>query len=358
MAWINVPQAPGAARANTVRAKAGDTRNWYSIRNATSADEAALYLYDEVGGWFGATAEQFVSDLSAVTSPSLRVHVNSPGGSVFEGLAIANALRAHPANVTVQVDGLAASIASVIAMAADRIEMAPQSMLMIHEASGVCLGDSAEMAKMAEVLDIISDNISDAYAAKAGGTAAEWREAMRAESWYKAADAVAAGLADVALPTGGASEDDVPEQMAARFDPAAYGYAGPAQPKPGPPHVKAQQEQPAPIALTISLGDAIGEQIAEAVRAAVAAPETAASEPVGTGQDEAPAAGPEDAPPTPEPAAPIAEMRGEHGPELVAIEPDSWADAFAALTTPGSDSWAAAFAVLTTGPASSSATES
>jgi hypothetical protein len=94
----------------------------------------------------------------------MRVRINSPGGSVFEGIAIANALRAHPATVTVQVDGIAASIASVIAMAGDRVEMAPNSMLMIHEASGVCMGDMAEMTKMAEVLDLISTNIANAYA--------------------------------------------------------------------------------------------------------------------------------------------------------------------------------------------------
>ena len=154
-----------------------EARSWYRITNAASADEAEVMLYDEVGGWYGATADQFIADLRGVTAPNLRVRINSPGGSVFEGIAIANALRSHPASVTVQVDGIAASIASVIAMAGDRIEMAPNTMLMIHDASGVCLGNAADMEEMAELLDLISDNIADAYAQRAGGTRDEWRRA-------------------------------------------------------------------------------------------------------------------------------------------------------------------------------------
>src|SRR5213076_1755873 len=189
---------------------------------------AEVMLYDEIGGWFGATADEFIADLRGITSPNLRVRINSPGGSVFEGIAIANALRSHTANVTVQVDSVAASIASVIAMAGDRVEMAPNSMLMIHDASGVCLGNAADMEEMAELLGLISDNIADAYAAKAGGTREQWRQAMQQETWYLPEDAVAAGLADEALakPKTGEpvapDEDDEPD-MARAWDLAAYG---------------------------------------------------------------------------------------------------------------------------------------
>ncbi|MEC3993991.1 head maturation protease, ClpP-related [Actinacidiphila sp. DG2A-62] len=245
MPWIDVPQVPGAQRAAKARARAHDAkgRSWYSIRNATSPDEAELLLYDEIGGWWGATAEDFIADLQQVTSPNLRVRVNSPGGSVFEGIAIANAIRNHPATVTVQVDALAASIASVIAMAGDTLVMSPNSMLMIHDASGICMGDAAEMTQMAAVLDAISDNIAGAYAAKAGGTVEDWRAAMKAESWYKAQDAVDAGLADEALPASAAPSGDEPE-MRARFDLSAYGYAGPPQPKPEPPTGRTEPARP------------------------------------------------------------------------------------------------------------------
>src|SRR6059036_2863063 len=135
-------------QADKLRAQHGvEAQSWYRITNAADSDEAEVMLYDEIGGWYGATADQFIADLRGITSPNLRVRINSPGGSVFEGIAIANALRSHPGNVVIQVDSVAASIASVIAMAGDRVEMAPNSMLMIHEASGRAWGKPATRRK-------------------------------------------------------------------------------------------------------------------------------------------------------------------------------------------------------------------
>jgi ATP-dependent protease ClpP protease subunit len=364
--WIDVPQAPGARRAAQAQARtttAEAAPRWYSIRNAADPDEAELLLYDAIGGWFGIYADELIDELRGITAPNLRVRVNSPGGSVFEGIAIANALRAHPANVTVQVDGLAASIASVIAMAGDRIEMAPNSMLMIHEASGVCMGDAAEMDKMSEVLGMISANIANAYAARTGGDPADWRAAMQAETWYLPDAAVEAGLADVALSAvpvspgtedepdeDEPSEDDLAARMHARFDLAAYGYTGPPKtegPKPGPP--KAKTDESAVPTLVISIADLLDEDTVTALRTAVRERGAAAAaefggtvadvpaQPVGTGQAGTPAA------PEPTNEAPV--------------EP-TWADLTASLTAPKPDPWAAALARLTTIPASSSATES
>lgn len=297
-----------------------EARSWYRISNTADPDEAEVMLYDEIGGWFGATADRLIAELKGVTAPRMRVRINSPGGSVFEGIAIANALRAHPANVTVQVDGVAASIASVIAMAGDRIEMAPNSMLMIHDASGVCMGNAADMEDMAELLDLVSDNIADAYAARAGGTREQWRERMRAETWYLPEDAVAAGLADEAVQAPKSVPDDPDEDddedepdMARAFDLAAYGYQGPRTEQP-------KTEEP----LTYDIGAAIGEQVAEALRAIVLAsqgtlPADSDLEPV------------ED----PKPGAEIA-------PEAPAAEPeDPWAADTAALLTDPADDWAA-----------------
>lgn len=394
--WIDVPQASGAQRATAAQARAAADvgERWFSIRNAADAEEAELLLYDAIGGWFGIYADEFVAQLKQVTAPNLRVRVNSPGGSVWEGIAVANALRAHPATVTVQVDGLAASIASVIAIAGDRLEMAPNSMLMIHEAATGCIGDSADMLKTAEVLDMVSQNIANAYAAKAGNDAAEWRAAMKAETWYLPDDAVKAGLADAALsavPAGTApvtpapdeEEEDPEARMHAQFDLAAYGYAGPPKPerpKPGPPPVKAAADEPAaPIALTINIGDAVSKQVIEDLRRTVRAPEPIANqqvkvvidgrdvsehvaevtpdvpaEPVGTGQDGAAPPAPE-APLAPEPAASIEPQSAEPvEPEPAAAAP-SWADLMANLTKPKPNPWALAMQNLT---ASSSATES
>jgi hypothetical protein len=189
----------------------------------------------------------------------------------------------------VQVDGIAASIASVIAMAGDRIEMAPNTMMMIHDASGLCLGNAADMEEMAELLDLISDNIADAYAQRAGGTRDEWRDLMRAETWYLPEDAVKAGLADeatkapktVAQPDS-PDEDEPEPEMHRRFDFAAYGYAGPKQqeaPAPTPPPAA---PEPTPQ-LVVSLADLLGDEVVAKLRAAVQPtpePEPAAAVPV------------------------------------------------------------------------------
>jgi ATP-dependent protease ClpP protease subunit len=264
-----------------------EARSWYRITNAAAPDEAEVMLYDEVGGWFGATADQFIADLRGVTAPNLRVRINSPGGSVFEGIAIANALRSHPANVTVQVDGIAASIASVIAMAGDRIEMAPNTMLMIHDASGVCMGNAVDMQEMADLLDLISDNIADAYASRAGGTRDEWRALMRAETWYLPEDAVKAGLADEAVTTPKAGDPTEPEEaddepdMARAFDLAAYGYQGPRQEAPTPTLAPAAPSAPEQMAhLVATMAELIGGETAERLRAAFAPSSEPAADPV------------------------------------------------------------------------------
>ena len=298
-------------------------------------------------------AGDVISELAQVTAPNLRVRVNSPGGSVFEGLAIANALRSHPANVIVQVDGLAASIASVIAMAGDRLVMMPNSMLMIHEASGLCIGDATDMQQMADVLSKISDNIAGAYAAKAGGTADEWRTTMRAETWYLPEDAVAAGLADEAVSAAPAADDPA---MAARWDLTVYGYAGPKKPerpKPGPPPAKAaansDPEPKAPVSLTISLGDAIDSELLAQIHAAVKAgtdADASAAAPGTAAPVEAAAGAGVASPEAPAPAAPEPQP-----------EPDGWDAIVANLTAPAADRWAATFSHLTQ-TASSRATES
>jgi len=160
-----------------------------------------------------------------------------------------------------------------------RLEQAPNSMLMIHDASGVCMGNASDMEDMAELLDLISDNIADAYAARAGGTRDQWRARMQAETWYLPEDAVSAGLADVALAAPAVSEpNDEPEpepepepSMVRTFDPAAYGYRGPHQPA-------AREEQPPH--LVVSLADLVGAEAAAALRSAVTTSLVGAAVPV------------------------------------------------------------------------------
>jgi ATP-dependent protease ClpP protease subunit len=200
---------------------------WHRISN--QADGAVdMYLYDEIGFW-GVSAADFVQALAGIDAEEITLHINSPGGEVFDGFAIRNAVRDHPANITVQVDGLAASIASVIAMAGDKVIMNRQARAMIHDASGLSIGNAAEMRQMADVLDTLSDDIASVYAERAGGTAAEWRDAMRATTWYSADGAVEAKLADEVVPLKQASKPEAKnptpplcQPVVAQFDPAAF----------------------------------------------------------------------------------------------------------------------------------------
>ena len=194
--------------------------DWYHIENSIAGGPATLSIYGEISYW-GVTASDMIAELAGVTADVLNVHVNSPGGEIFDGIAIKNALEQHPATVNVTIDSLAASIASVIAMAGDTISMAPGSQMMIHDGSGLCVGNGADMHAMAELLDRQSDNIANIYAARAGGTAEEWRTRMRAETWYTADEAVAAGLADKVLPAR-----QRPAQPDNSWDLSVFNYAG------------------------------------------------------------------------------------------------------------------------------------
>jgi ATP-dependent Clp endopeptidase proteolytic subunit ClpP len=290
------------------------SREWYRLRNL-GPTSAELYIYDEIGFW-GTSASDLVAALSEMQGvTTLDVHVNSPGGDVFDGLAIMNCLRAHSAQVTTYVDGIAASIASVIAMAGDRIVMGPHSQMMIHDASGLCIGNASDMTEMAQMLAFQSDNIAAVYAERAGGTVEDWRAHMTAESWYTAEEAVAAGLADEVAQRPAQAAAGVPMDKA--WDLTIFAYAG-------------RDAAPDPV-------------IDTATPASEPVPEDVSAEPVGTGQDEA-AAGPGVLPPdAPEPAAPTAAIEDEHGPEPVELAPaaepepdvpDPWAAAVARLTTP------------------------
>jgi ATP-dependent protease ClpP protease subunit len=169
------------------------------VRIRNEAGVTRVDVFDDIGGggWFsdGVSASDFANQLAAIKG-NLEVHINSGGGDVFDGITIGNSIRGHKGKVTTVVDGLAASIASVIAQAGQERVAEPGSMFMIHDAFGCCMGDSAEMAKMADTLDKVSANIASIYADRAGGTPDSWRAQMKSERWYTAEEAVAAGLAD------------------------------------------------------------------------------------------------------------------------------------------------------------------
>lgn len=184
-----------------------------------TAGQVKLYLYDPIdswGGFWGVSAREFIEALASLpdTTTEIRLHINSPGGEVYEAIAINNALKNHPARVVAVVDGLAASAASFIASAADETVMGQNTELMIHDAWGIAVGPAEDMRYMADRLDSLSNNIAGMYQRKAGGTVEDWRAVMVEEKWYSAEEAVAAGLADR---VEGDQPDDVAQARAA-FD--------------------------------------------------------------------------------------------------------------------------------------------
>ena len=198
--------------------------SWYAITAEAASDgaptRAKINIYDAIGGWWGTNASDFVAELDGLDVDELEVHVNSPGGAVWDGIAIMNSLKKHRARVTVIVDGLAASAASIVAMAGDEVVMAEGSQMMVHQASGGAWGNAETMRDMVGILDKIDVSMAAIYARRAGGTRASWLDVMRAETWYTAEEAVEAGLADRA--------EVVPDAVDAEaaFDLSIFTYAG------------------------------------------------------------------------------------------------------------------------------------
>lgn len=171
---------------------------------AKSKKNAEILIYGDVGPVFWGdevSAVDFaktLKDIGAVETIDLRI--NSYGGDVFEGMTIYRQLVDHAATVNVHVDGIAASIASVIAMAGDTIRIAESGRMMIHDALTIAIGNADDMRQTADILDQTSEQIAGVYASRIGKGATEIRDAMRAETWFNAKDALAFGLATEIAP--------------------------------------------------------------------------------------------------------------------------------------------------------------
>ncbi|MEA3275898.1 MAG: ATP-dependent Clp protease proteolytic subunit, partial [Pseudomonadota bacterium] len=178
-----------------------ESRRWFDIR--ASGSTAELLIYGDIGeSWSdeSITARDLVTALATITASELTVRVNSYGGSVSDGLAIYNALRRHPAVVAAVVEGVAVSIASLIVMAGDRIEMAENSLLMIHAPWGAASGNAADMREMADILDKFADAMTAAYARRLPEAEARRMLTDGADHWFTAEEALAAGLVDEITP--------------------------------------------------------------------------------------------------------------------------------------------------------------
>jgi ATP-dependent protease ClpP protease subunit len=175
------------------RGPAADGRTWYNMRD--DGERTIVDLYDEIGAW-GIPAAEFVRELRAVDTPVIELHINSPGGMIYDGLTIYNALMDHPARVEAVVDGIAASAASWILQSAELRSMNRHTELFIHDGLALTIGNEQDHLDTAADLGRLSTTIAEIYTGRAGGTVDDWRAAMRAETTYPAHDAVNVGLAD------------------------------------------------------------------------------------------------------------------------------------------------------------------
>lgn len=211
------------------------------------ASETDIWLYDAIAAddeeaqWFGGTSPRaFAKELQGIKSSTINLRINSPGGSVFGARAMASALERTNARVIVHVDGLAASAASLLAASADEVVMQDGSMLMIHDPWGFSVGNAQDMREQADLLDKVAGTLAQTYAARAGNTVEQARDWMRAETWFDAEEAIAAGLADR---IAGAAQAEAPVWNLSAFV-GAHKRARAAQPQ--QPNSAVAQEEPQP----------------------------------------------------------------------------------------------------------------
>lgn len=180
---------------------------WFTFQ-AKGEQNVEISIFDEIGMW-GVSAKEFIAELKQHAGKKITCYINSPGGSVFDALAIYNALRANGAEITTKVMGVAASAASLIAMAGDKIIMPENTFMMIHNPMVGAYGNAEEMRDMADVLDKIAASLIGVYVARTGLSEADVKALLDDETWLNAADAVEKGFA---------TEMEVALKIAASFD--------------------------------------------------------------------------------------------------------------------------------------------
>jgi ATP-dependent protease ClpP protease subunit len=190
------------------------SNSWYQITNAADAP-ATVYIYSEIGEW-GITADAFAREFNAIDSDNIDVRINSAGGSVFAGFAIHSILANSGKTITVYIDSLAASIASIIALAGDKIHIADKAYFMMHNPAGLVMGGSKDMQKTAKLLDQLTGTLADIYAQKSGKGREEIMQLMEDETWMDGQAAVDAGFADEVFKTA---------KIAASYDLSAFANA-------------------------------------------------------------------------------------------------------------------------------------
>ena len=186
--------------------------DWYRIEAKDDDNNAEIIIYDVVG-WPYIDAFDLIRNLGTIKAKNISVRINSPGGDVFDGVAIFNALKEHPAHVTTKIEGLAASIASIIALAGDEVQAHKNAMYMVHDPWVLAAGNQYDLREIADILGKIGGNMLDIYYDKSNIGKRELKQMMKDETWFTAAEAKDRGLIDTILDTGAAK---------AKFDLSIY----------------------------------------------------------------------------------------------------------------------------------------
>lgn len=166
-----------------------------SIKNA-DGDVASIYIYTAIGGWYGVEAEVFVKEINEITAPTVNLYINSGGGDVFEARAISAAIKRHKSTFNAYIDALAASAATGITTACDKVYITEGGFYMIHNAWTLSMGNAKEMRNTAKLLDQVDSSIIGDYIKQTDNSEQEIRDWMEAETWFSAEDAVKYGFCD------------------------------------------------------------------------------------------------------------------------------------------------------------------
>ena len=167
-----------------------------AFRVQAADDEATIYLYDAIDPYWGVNAADFVQALNQITASTIHLRINSPGGDVFEARTIATAISEHASKVIAHIDGVAASAATYIAIAADEVRMADGAFFMIHNAWTIAYGNSTELRTVADLLDKVDDSIINDYVRKTGKDRQQIGDWMADETWFTAQEALDNGFVD------------------------------------------------------------------------------------------------------------------------------------------------------------------
>ena len=166
----------------------------FEIKNEDSVSH--VYMYDAIGGYWGIEPENFIKQLNDIDTPEIVLHINSPGGDVFDARAIATAIKQHSSVITAQIDGLCASAATYISAACKSVSMADGGFYMVHEGWTLAMGNKNDLGKTVALLEKVDNSIINDYERKTGQARDQLESWMKDETWFSAEEAKEHGFVD------------------------------------------------------------------------------------------------------------------------------------------------------------------